>query len=175
MEDEDQPKGRIAVGVDGSGSSRRALRWAIEEARLRGAGLDVVHTWSPDFMPWSSSMQPGLASAVWTEDVRLPAVENIRQSVRAALGEILDAEGLSETGDPPTRAVIVEGPSGPSLVEAGRDADLLVVGARGLGEVRGVFLGSVSLYCVTHAPGSVVVVRDGSAPAGLSDAEPADR
>ncbi|MGZ4704670.1 MAG: universal stress protein [Acidimicrobiales bacterium] len=162
--------GRIAVGVDGSGASRRALRWAIEEARLRGSGLDVVHTWSPDFMPWSSSMQPGLASAVWTDDVQLPPVENVRRSVRAALAEILEAEGLSETGDPPTRAVIVEGPSGPALVEAGRDADLLVVGARGLGEVRGIFLGSVSLHCVTHASGSVVVVRDGSADGDTADA-----
>jgi len=149
------------VGVDGSGPSRRALRWAIEEARLRGAGLDVVCTWSVDYTPWSSSMQPGLASAAWTEDVQLLPIENIRANVRAVLTQLLDDEGLTESGDPPTRGIIVEGKAGPALVEAGRDADLLVVGARGLGEVRGIFLGSVSLHCVTHAPVSVVVVRDG--------------
>ena len=159
---------RIVVGVDGSGPSRVALRWAATEARLRGAALDVVHTWSPDFTPWSSPIYSAYAGLVWSEDVQLPAIENVRQTVVNAVTKLLADEGLSETGEPPTRVVVVEGPSGPSLVEAARDADLLVVGARGLGEVRGLFLGSVSLYCVTHAPGSVVVVRGHGA-----DADPA--
>lgn len=151
---------RIVVGVDGSGPSRVALRWAITEARLRGAALEVVHTWSPDYTPWSSPIYSAYAGVIWSEDVQLPATENIRHTVSSALEKLLADEGLAEAGDPAASARAIEGPSGPSLVEAARDADLLVVGARGLGEVRGVFLGSVSLYCVTHAPVSVVVVRD---------------
>jgi nucleotide-binding universal stress UspA family protein len=106
-EREDRLMDSIAVGVDGSASSRAALRWAINEARVHRAVLDVVHTWSPDFTPWASSLA-----------------------------------------------------SGP--VAASLEADLLVVGARGLGEIRGVFLGSVSLDRVSHAPVTVVVVRDGN-------------
>ncbi len=154
---------RIVVGVDGSGPSRVALRWAIAEARLREASLDVVHTWSPDFTPWASSMAPGFPGPIWVEDVSLPSIDNVREAIHDALEKLLADEELSVSGIPPTRAVVVEGPSGPGLVGAAADADLLVVGARGLGEVRGMFLGSVSLYCVTHAPGTVVVVRDDEA------------
>ena len=151
---------RIVVGVDGSGPSRTALRWAAAEARLRGAALEVVHTWSPDFTPWASSLAPGFPGPVWIEDVSLPPIENVRQAMHDALEKLLADEDLTATGTPPTKAVVIEGPSGPGLVGAAADADILVVGARGLGEVRGMFLGSVSLYCVTHAPGTVVVVRD---------------
>jgi nucleotide-binding universal stress UspA family protein len=51
-------------------------------------------------------------------------------------------------------------PAGPALVEAARDADLLVVGSRGRGGWKALLLGSVSMHCVTHAPGPVVVVRE---------------
>jgi len=151
--------GRIVVGTDGSIGSRSALRWAAEEARLRGASIDLVHAWSPELLPWSSPIYSAAAGATYEEEVVLPPIENVRRNVQSALKEILTAEGLLGN-DPPTQGLEVEGPSGKSLVEAARDADLLVVGARGLGEIRGLFLGSVSLYCVTHAGCPVVVVRD---------------
>ncbi len=150
---------RIVVGVDGSPPSRVALRWSVAEARFRGVTLDVVHTWSPDFTPWTSSMYAGPAGALWVEDVELPPIDNVRHGLLATLEKLLADEGLTESGDPPTTRRIVEGPSGPSLVEAAHGADLLVVGARGFGEIRGLFVGSVSLYCVAHASVPVVVVR----------------
>jgi nucleotide-binding universal stress UspA family protein len=150
---------RIVVGTDGSGPSRVALRWAATEARLREASLEVVHTWSPDYTPWSSPIYSAFAGVTWAEDVAVPAEENVRRDVTVALEKLLDEEDLSATGHPPTTAMALEGPSGPTLVQAATGADLLVVGARGLGEVKGLFLGSVSLYCVTHAPVSVTVVR----------------
>src|SRR6185437_15197905 len=39
----------VVVGVDGSAGARAALRWAIAEARLRGARLRAVHAWAPDY------------------------------------------------------------------------------------------------------------------------------
>jgi hypothetical protein len=42
----DETRGRIAVGIDGSAGSDEALRWALDEARLRHASLDVVHAWT---------------------------------------------------------------------------------------------------------------------------------
>jgi len=51
------------------------------------------------------------------------------------------------------------GHAGKVLVEASRDADLLVVGSRGLSELASPFLGSVSLYCTTQAGCPVLVVR----------------
>jgi nucleotide-binding universal stress UspA family protein len=56
------------------------------------------------------------------------------------------------------RPLLVQGPPGPALLEAGRRADALVVGTRGLGGIDRLLLGSVSTYCINHARGPVVVV-----------------
>ena len=55
----------------------------------------------------------------------------------------------------------VEGPTVPTLLDAASDADLLVVGSRGLGGFKGLILGSVSQQCVQHAPCPVVIVHSG--------------
>ena len=59
----------------------------------------------------------------------------------------------------PVATTAVEGPAGEVLVHAAEGADLLVVGGRGHGAIRGMLLGSVALHCVVHAPGPVMVVR----------------
>ncbi len=58
-------------------------------------------------------------------------------------------------------AVVTEGDAAKVLVTAAKDADLLVVGTRGHGEIVGILLGSVSEYCTTHARCPVVVVHHG--------------
>lgn len=141
--------GRIVVGVDGSDHSRAALRWAAEEARMRGMTLDVVLAWRPPYSTFVPSFD-------------VPSVDELEGAARATLLDLMKGEGLSEHGDPMANAIPIEGPPAPSLVEAAIGADLLVVGARGLGAFRGMMLGSVSQHCVTHAPCSVVVIRDGT-------------
>jgi nucleotide-binding universal stress UspA family protein len=59
------------------------------------------------------------------------------------------------------REIVFEGHPAPALVQASRDADLLVVGSRGHGEFVGMLLGSVSEHCVTNAHCPVLVLRDG--------------
>jgi nucleotide-binding universal stress UspA family protein len=56
-------------------------------------------------------------------------------------------------------AVVLEGEAAEMLVARSEQADLLVVGSRGRGGFRGLLLGSVSQYCVTHAHCPVLVVR----------------
>ena len=54
---------------------------------------------------------------------------------------------------------VVNGHAARVLIDLSKDAELLVVGSRGLGEFTGTLLGSVSRHCTTHAHCSVVVVR----------------
>jgi len=137
---------RIVVGVDGSQSSRAALRWAASEARLRGAALDVVYCWHhplETFVP------------AWG----VPPWDDLEAEARRRLDELTSAEGLSPDQPPVTNPILLQGPAAPALIATARGADLLVVGARGHGAFAGMLLGSVSQHCVTHATCPVVVVR----------------
>jgi len=134
----------IVCGVDGSGQSRRAFHEAARLARALDVRLDVVMAWQP-----STSMY----------DAYFPDPERAPKVVAAG---ILDDVVRSEFGDERPEWVTVHAESGHAgkvLVEASRDADLLVVGSRGLSELASPFLGSVSLYCTTQAGCPVLVVR----------------
>ena len=138
--------GRIVVGVDGSQSSRAALRWAASEARLRSAALDVVYCWHhplETFVP------------AWG----VPPWDDLEAEARRRLDELSSAEGLSPDQSPVTNPVLLQGPAAPALIATAQGADLLVVGARGHGAFAGMLLGSVSQHCVSHATCPVVVVR----------------
>jgi nucleotide-binding universal stress UspA family protein len=136
----------IVVGVDGSEQSKAALRWAVEEARLRGASIRVVHAW------WAyPALVPGtpVIGTEW-EVLRESADEFVESFVGEVVGEPTDVE---------ITAVAVHGTAAPALVEASQDADVLVVGSRGLGGFTGLLLGSVSQQCAHHAPCPLVIVR----------------
>ena len=136
--------GRIVVGIDGSPSSLDALSWAARQAELTSASLEVVTCWD-----WPSSY--GWAVPV-PEDFD-PEGE-IRRTVEGAVAPL-------RTAHPGVRieARVVGGHPAPTLVEASKDADLLVVGSRGHGEFVGMVIGSVSEYCAAHAHCPVLVHR----------------
>jgi nucleotide-binding universal stress UspA family protein len=138
--------GRIVVGVDGSENSGHALRWAYDEARARGAPVDVVHAWSS--VPYADARFGGSAESSW---------DWLEDAGRAVLDAAVDAEPADGLVDPPRR-VLVPGSAAGALVHAGEEADLIVVGARGLGAIRALILGSVSQQVVQHATVPVVVV-----------------
>lgn len=140
---------RIVVGVDDSPAASAALRWALEEARLRRATLEVVHTWA---FPAMSEL-PGGAVDTLLADLERGATE--------VLGQVLDEVVGAETRVNVVRRVLQGAPAA-ILVERASGADLLVVGSRGRGGFVGLLLGSVAQQCVHHAPCPVVVVRDGS-------------
>ena len=140
-------RGRVVVGVDGSTASLAALRFAADAAALRGGTLHVLHTW----------IAPYRAASMWS-----PPVHDIDESQAAAATTLRDSlsAGLGDAPAPRVEHTVLEGPAGPALVEAARDADLLVVGSRGRGGWKALLLGSVSMHCVTNASGPVVVVRE---------------
>lgn len=137
--------GRIVVGVDGSEGSRIALRWAFEEALRRSATVCLVHVWS-----FPHSIAP-MAIAV-----AVPTVEEMHKVATEILDQVLAA--VDAPAGVPLERRIVEGGAAEALIEAARDAELLVVGTRGLGGFSRLLLGSVSHQCVHHAPCPVVVV-----------------
>ncbi len=137
----------IVVGVDGSDESREALRWALEEARLRGATVRAVSAWRDPYV-----VAPGFGRP---EDFEFDA---LRERAVEALAEVV-ADVVGTKSDVHVERVVAEGPAGSVLVQAAEDADLLVVGSRGHGGFVGLLLGSVSQQCVSHAPCPVLVVR----------------
>jgi len=138
----------IVAGVDNSPGAKAALRFAVEEARLRHATLRVVHAWQPGYIG-----APGIEASSTTFgaelDLRVGAQEALEQSLRET---IPDTDGIE------LERRVVEGAAAAVLVDESRDADLLVVGSRGLGGFRGLLLGSVGQQCAHHAACPVVIV-----------------
>ncbi|GAA1431307.1 hypothetical protein GCM10009616_18090 [Microlunatus lacustris] len=141
----------IIVGVDGSDSSRVALRWAYDEALHHGASLTVVMVWHAALVP----MMPPYGS--------LPPEgygEAPRENALAVLEELTSSlGGDGETPEVEVRSSIEEGNPAKVLIERSKEADLLVVGSRGQGGFAGMLLGSVSQHLVAHAECPVVVLR----------------
>jgi nucleotide-binding universal stress UspA family protein len=136
----------IVVGVDGSDHSKAALRWAVKEAALRGAGVRVVHAWQV-----YPALHPG--TTITASDF-----DEVRDQAGSFVKDFVD-EVVPDRDGVPIEAVAVQGESvAPALIDAAANADLLVVGSRGLGGFRGLLLGSVSQQCVHHAKCPVVVL-----------------
>jgi len=136
----------IVVGVDGSDQSKEALRWALDEARLRDASVRVVYAWlaQPVLVPGSP-----VVAADW---------QLLRRSAEEFVEDVVD-QAVESSTDVEVTAVAAHGTPADVLVQASRGADLLVVGSRGHGGFAGLLLGSVSQQCVHHATCPVVIVR----------------
>ena len=131
----------IVVGVDGSPSSQRAVRWAAQQAKLTGATLRAVSSWRwPNYI---TIVPPGV---------------DLASDTRRTLDEVLE-EALTGSEDVSVTRHVIEGPPGPALLTQAQDATLLVVGAQGRAAFPGMLLGSVAEYCVRHGSCPVVVVR----------------
>jgi nucleotide-binding universal stress UspA family protein len=142
----DAPPPRIVVGIDGSPVARLALEFAIDEARLHKASLQVTYAY-----PAMAATLTGSTGKDYYEQVESEARELLQGLVAAA---------------PSTEGVEVEWvavPGNPSevLIEASRDAVMLVVGSRGGGGFLGLVMGSVSTQCVHYSHCPVLVVREG--------------
>jgi nucleotide-binding universal stress UspA family protein len=134
---------RIVVGIDGSEPAERALDWAVTEATNRGAPLHLVTAWMfPMALGYSfTATVPQIHDAA--REVCEQAAEEVRR--RAPQLRVSTETAQQEPG--------------PALVAAAKDAELLVVGSRGVGGFEGLLMGSVSQYCARHAKCSVLVVR----------------
>lgn len=139
--------GRIVVGVDGSVAARRALRWAVREAKLGDDAVVAVMTWHEPYM-----------SGTWA--VPMPYdPEALEASHRRRLDEAVDSVDTAGLAHPVER-LLVRGTAAGTLLELAGDASLLVVGSRGHGGLIGLVLGSVSHQVLQHSPCPVVVVHE---------------
>jgi len=138
----------IVVGVDGSGNSLDALRWAAEEARVRNLLLRVVAIFNAPIMSTGYEV-------VAPDPSDLAAASNTM--LDAAVDSIREEGGLDGVH---VATEVVEGHAGERLIELSQDADMVVVGARGHGGFLGMVLGSVTGHVVNHAACPVVVVRN---------------
>lgn len=135
----------VVVGVDGSPLSERALALAFEEALRRRAPLTAVHAFSGAF-----------AEAVLAEPI--PDWPPLDRLEREILAERLAAWSEKYPSVQVRRELVHQSP-GPALIEFSRNAQLVVVGSRGLGGFRGLLLGSTSQKLIYHAACPVMVVR----------------
>ncbi|MCL5947674.1 MAG: universal stress protein [Actinobacteria bacterium] len=147
-------KPTIVAGVDGTPTSLRALFWAAREASLRGAVLQVVHAWQYPFEALSGAYVPPIPTELeiqqWADGVIDKALESLKSHVTG----LDDLEIVSRA---------VNGSPSRVLLNACRNADLLVVGRHHRRLVADLFIGSTSQFLVSHATCPVVVVHDGAA------------
>ncbi|WP_216592320.1 universal stress protein [Verrucosispora sioxanthis] len=149
--------GEVVVGVDGSELSRRAVEFAVQEAALRGAAVLALHAYRHPVSTGPGDMQPlvydeselradedrAVAESIAGLTERYPEVQITRRSVRGRAARV--------------------------LTDASRQAQLMVVGGQGRGEVTGLLLGSVSQSLLHHSHCPVAVVRGPHRPAGTVD------
>jgi nucleotide-binding universal stress UspA family protein len=152
--------GTIVVGVDGSESSKTALRWAVEEARYRDANLRVVYAFEfrPSWTRFSSAVE-GLSP---TQVELVPEMMDREQAEARETAEDLLEQLVHDVGPgtvPVATVALQDRHPAEALVQQSSDADMLVVGSRGRGGFTGLLLGSVSQHCIHHANVPVVVVR----------------
>ena len=136
----------VLVGVDGSSHSQRALEWAIKEAALRHTALTVltVHQAVAGF--WGGTLD-------YPEDVGL--TEQAAEAAKAATDK-----ALASIPDHPDSVAVkaVHGFPAEELINAGADADMIVLGSRGGGGWARQLIGSVSTQVTQHAPCPVVIL-----------------
>jgi nucleotide-binding universal stress UspA family protein len=145
------PRDAIVVGLDGSPPAAAALDWAAEQAALERRLLVLVHAAPP--------LGAGAAASLGSLGVD---TSGLREEVLADAAALLDGAAArvcaAHDGLVVDRVARVADPREALLELAGEDR-VLVVGSRGMGPVRSLLLGSVSLALTKHAPGPVVVVR----------------
>lgn len=136
---------RIVVGIDGSESALAALRWAIGEARLRGATIDAIDAWNYPYVVVPGATVPLHPRADQAVDVE----EELETALAAVSGE---ADGVT------INPVVTEGVPAAVLCDAAEGAELLVIGRGRHHALRKLVLGSVGTEVLQHAPCPVVVV-----------------
>ena len=148
----------IVVAVDGSSTSLVAAEWAGCDAAMRHVPLTVVHvlpTWnSASFLvEFGPSVDVPVSADFWLERDR-----RAERIVAEALTVVEAA--VTDMQDIPVDHCVVSGATVSTVVDMSKDAEMVVVGCRGLGGVKGLLLGSVSSGVVHHAHCPVAVIHD---------------
>jgi nucleotide-binding universal stress UspA family protein len=145
----------IIVGVDGSGASDAAVRWAVRKSIISGAALKLVHIVAAPLV--TQTLQPVTMS-----------IERSDERARRIVGDAADMVHRLAVGAgasvPTVSSEIYYSAAVPTLIELSRDAEVVVLGTRGHGPLRRGLSSSVSTALLHHAHCPVAVVHDNAEP-----------
>lgn len=131
---------KVIVGIDGSPTSKEALRWAMRLAPALGCEVEAITAW--EFPVIVTMAGGGVLPGTWVPE------DDARETLENTVKEIA----------PTAHMAVIEGHPANVLIEASKNAEMIVVGSRGLGGFRGALLGSVSSGVSQHANCPVLVV-----------------
>jgi nucleotide-binding universal stress UspA family protein len=137
----------IIAGIDNSSHSRAVLEWAMLEAAVRRAPLTVI------------TVEP-IASSGWGGMIAYPADSILQEQAQKTAQKVVDEAAERLGGAAPSSITVraLVGLPAVDLIDASKDADLLVVGSRGAGGFARLMLGSVSSQVAHHAHCPVVII-----------------
>ncbi|MEV5431710.1 universal stress protein [Streptomyces sp. NPDC052701] len=148
----------ITVGLDGSAESRAVAEWAAREAALRQVPVRLLHVWQPVPEPMAQAPLFGAETHQhWTERIPREAAEGLR--VRHPGVEVTTEQRAGAPAE--------------VLLDASRDAELLVLGSRALSGLTGFLIGSVGQSVIARAEAPVILVRAGEQAADEHVKDPA--
>lgn len=150
----------IVVCIDGSGASDAAVAWGTREAIMRGLPITLLHAVAPVVVGWPAG-RLYTEMPDWQRDDAQHVIDQARKTLSADLGG---------SQAPEMRTEVVYSSAVPALIEASKDARMIVAGSQGLGAMGRLLLGSVTTGLVHHAHCPVAVVRSGQTPAPDDDA-----
>jgi nucleotide-binding universal stress UspA family protein len=136
------------VGIDGSEAAVAALRWSVGQSTNRDVQITAIGAYHVPAIMAMFTAKRGFG----VDELGLAATAG--HDVDTAIESVTGGAGVGV----PVQPLVVDGQAQHVLVDASVDADLLVVGRTGAGDLRHHLVGSVSRYCVTHAHAPVVVV-----------------
>jgi nucleotide-binding universal stress UspA family protein len=146
---ENKPKYGILVCVDGSAASDAAVVWATREAMMRQLPITLMHAVSPVVVGWPVG-QLYTAMPDWQKETGQHALDQARKTLSAS---------RNEPESPEIRTEMVYSSIVPALIEASKDAWMIVAGSQGLGALRRLLLGSVTTALRHHAHCQVAVIH----------------
>ncbi|KAF3336245.1 universal stress protein A-like protein-like protein [Carex littledalei] len=156
---------RVGVAMDFSACSRKALQWAADNLARTGDHLIVVTAFKPlnydegsEIMLWESSGSPYIPLTEISEPVTLK-----KYGVKIDAETIDMLNTIARQKEVVVSMKVLYGDPREKICEAVDSIPLscLVIGNRGLGKIKRVFMGSVSEYVVNNASCPVTVVKIG--------------
>lgn len=160
--------GCLIVAVDGSEESMNALRWALDNLKLRSHPPDysghflILHVQSPPSI--AAGLNPGPIPFGGPSDLDVPAFTAAIEAHQRRISEAILTHALQICSDKNVKNVktqVMVGDPKEKICEAIEvlHAELLVMGSRAFGPIKRMFLGSVSNYCANNAPCPVTIVK----------------
>lgn len=145
----------VLVGVDSSAASRAAVAWATRDAVMLNMPLTLVHVVVPVIPTASPVASPEFVGGAdffrWQEDQAVRILDEARETV---------SDACHDASPPIVHSVVLHGGAVANLVDLSGDADMVVVGSRGMGAFSRALLGSVSTGLVHHAHCPVAVIHE---------------